>query len=73
MSGGSRVFGPSTQARGVRCGGGIEVNDLPRGVNAGVGAAGANGGDRLAGDEAERRLAPHPAAMRECACDCQPA
>ncbi len=41
----SLVFAPSTQARGVRTRRGIEVDDLAEGMNAGVGAAGADGDD----------------------------
>ena len=50
------MFAPSTHARGVRIGGGVEVNDLPVGMNARVGAAGADGDDGFGGDECERIL-----------------
>ena len=56
MLGGSLVLAPSTQARGVRSGLRVEMNDLADGVHAGIGAAGANGDDGLAGDERQGRL-----------------
>ena len=56
MLGGSLVLAPRTQARGVRSGMGIEMNDLADRMNAGVGAPGTDRDDRMTGDERQRRL-----------------
>jgi len=53
MEGGSLVLLPSTQARGVAHGAGVEMDDLARGMNPRVGATGANGNDGMARDETD--------------------